>query len=345
MLVARHGPQPFDVVAQLGLDAFFASGGRAGRGGDFVTSPELGGLFGACLANALDGWWRALDEPDPFVVVEGGAGVGALARSVIAAAPACAPALRWVLVERSAPLRAQAASAMVLEPPTQLLGGPGGRGPVVGALDELPSGPFVGVVLANELLDDLPPVVAERTTEGWREVRVDGRDGRLEEVLVPSADVAHAAERWAPEAPVGARVPLARAAARWVQQARGALEAGRVVCVDYGARTTAELAERGGWLRTYRAHGRGSGWLDDLGLQDITYDVPADQLRPDEVATQAEALRSWGIEPLVAEARAAWHARSAMDLAALKARSRVQEADALLDPEGLGAFLVMTWRA
>jgi hypothetical protein len=42
----------------------------------------------------------------------------------------------------------------------------------------------------------------------------------------------------------------------------------------------------------------------------------------------------------VAEARAAWHGRTANDLAALAARSRVQEADALLDPAGLGAHTV-----
>jgi hypothetical protein len=39
-------------------------------------------------------------------------------------------------------------------------------------------------------------------------------------------------------------------------------------------------------------------------------------------------------------ARAAWHGRTATDLAAVAARSRVQEADALLDPAGLGAHRV-----
>jgi len=52
----------------------------AGRGGrDFVTSPEVGPLFGALVARALDGWWRDLDGPDPFLVVEAGEGDAALA--------------------------------------------------------------------------------------------------------------------------------------------------------------------------------------------------------------------------------------------------------------------------
>ena len=39
---------------------------RRGRaGGDFVTSPEVGPLFGALVARALDRWWRELGEPGP----------------------------------------------------------------------------------------------------------------------------------------------------------------------------------------------------------------------------------------------------------------------------------------
>ena len=61
--------------------------GRAGRRGDFITSPEVGPLFGAVVARALDAWWAEAGEPDVFTVVEAGAGPGTLARSVLAAAP------------------------------------------------------------------------------------------------------------------------------------------------------------------------------------------------------------------------------------------------------------------
>lgn len=348
-LVRRRGAVPADEVIDLALyseDGFYGSGGSAGRQGHFLTSVEVGPLFGVLVGRALDGWWRALDEPDPFVVVEGGAGAGTLARAVLAAPPGCAGALRWVCVERSARLRAEAAAHLPIEPPAQALGGPGGGGPVVTLLDDLPAGPFPGVVLANELLDNLPPVIAERTEAGWAEVRVGEEAGRLVEVFVPSAEVARSAERWAAGAPVGSRVPLARRAERWVERAAASLEAGWVVCLDYGAATTTELAQRGfdGWLRTYRGHGRGGGWLDDLGRQDITCDVPADQLRPATLETQADWLERLGIGGLAVDARRAWRGRAAIgDLVALQARSRVAEAAALTDRAGLGAFLVLTW--
>jgi len=123
-----------------------------------------------------------------------------------------------------------------------------------------------------------------------------------------------------------------------------------IAVVDYGA-PVGELAIRGqdGWLRTYRAQHRGTSPFVAPGFQDITADVPDEGLRRAAASaglsvltetTQAEWLRSLGVDELVEEARAAWHARTANDLAALTARSRVHEADALLDAGGLGAHRV-----
>ena len=52
--------------------------------------------------------------------------------------------------------------------------------------------------------------------------------------------------------------------------------------------------------------------------------------------TQAQFLQRWGIDELVEEGRAAWAAAAgAPDLAALRMRSRVREAESLLDPAGI----------
>jgi hypothetical protein len=60
--------------------------------------------------------------------------------------------------------------------------------------------------------------------------------------------------------------------------------------------------------------------------------------------SQAEWLRAWGIDELVAEGRAEWGERAHVgDLAAVEARSRVGESEALLDPAGLGGFRVLEW--
>src|SRR5690606_4426156 len=109
---------------------------------------------------------------------------------------------------------------------------------------------------------------------------------------------------------------------------------------DYGVRRTAELAARPveDWLRTYRTHERAGDPLADLGTADITTEVAVDQLeaavgRPATVQAQADWLRAGGIDALVDEGRRLWEERAGVgDLAAIRARSRIREAEALLDP-------------
>jgi SAM-dependent MidA family methyltransferase len=332
--VGRRGPLPFEEVVDLALYAdaggFYATGGRAGRRADFLTSPEVGPLFGAVVARALDTWWAEAGSPDEWTVVEAGAGPGTLARSILAAGPACAPALRYVLVERSAAQRA-------LHPRSPR---EGSARPIVESAGELPDRLGPCVVLANELLDNLAFGLLERTVDGWAEVHVGVEGDALVEVLVPTDEPPI-------DAPFGARVPRQDAAARWVRDAVAlAGPGGHVLAFDY-ASTTAELAARSWdeWVRTYRGHQRGVGPLEALGEQDITCEVALDQLpTPTRDRTQADWLRAHGIEALVEEGRRTWRERAAVgDLAAIRARSRVTEADALLDPSGLGAFRALEW--
>ncbi len=351
---------PYSVFVAAALDEFFTHGG-AGRGGaDFVTSPEVGSLFGALVARALDRWFVELGSPDPFIVVDAGAGRGRLARDVLRVGPASAPAMRYVMVERSAVLAAEQREHLTIEPWEDALGpflpspdGDGdpepvpGIGPIVTSLDDLPALAFDGVIIANELLDNLAFDVIERTAKGWKEIRV-GLDGE-QFVEVPVA----ADESLAPafDAPPGTRLPLQLGIEAWLAACATGLARGFVVVIDYAA-PAAVLATRGqsGWLRTYRAHQRGVAPLSAPGTQDVTTDVVTETLHRAArragftVAaemTQAEWLSSLGIEEMIGSSRREWDARAHIgDLAALAARSRVTEAAALTDPAGLGAHTV-----
>ena len=294
--------------ALYGPGGFYESGGRAGRrGASFVTSPETGPLFGAVVARALDAWWRAAGEPPEWVVVDAGAGPGTLARTVLAAEPDCAAALQLVCVERTAAQRA-------LHPEQ------------VTSTAVLPD--VADVIVANELLDNLPFGILERTDLGWEPVLVDDAGA-----TTPDGG--------------GPRIPLVDTAAAWVTAARRRLRpGGRLVALDYAA-PTAELVARPwtDWVRAFAGHERVDHPFAEPGSRDITVVVPWDQLPPPvRTATQAEWLRVHGIDDLVAEGRAHWDAHAAApDLAALRMRSRVREADALLDPDGLGGFWVGEW--
>ena len=355
--VARRGPIGFAELVDLALyhpeHGFYSRSGQAGRRGDFLTSPEVGPLFGAVLARAIDTWWTEMGEPEVLTVVEAGAGPGTLARAVLGAPPRCAAALRYVLVEAAAAQREQHRAHLPLELPEAAFAGvpdldedvelatpPSPPGPIVVSVPELPRVPGPCIVLANELLDNLPFGLHEHRAGSWHEVRVGLVGDRLAEVLVPVSSRRGAA-------PDGTRVPVQAAAAAWVHDARHlAGPEGRVVALDYCS-TTDELARRPWteWVRTYRGHARGQHPLEDLGRQDITCEVAVDQLPGRSVEQrQAEWLRRHGIEDLVEEGRALWRERAAIgDLAAVRARSRVIEAEALLDPDGLGGFHVLEW--
>lgn len=324
-----------DVALYDPVRGFYGANGAAGRRGDFLTSVEVGPLFGAVLARALDSWWDGLGRPDPYIVVEAGAGSGALADSILGAHPRCHEALSYVAVERSTRLRA----AHQDKPFTSLA--------------ELPTEPFAGAVIANELLDNLAFDLVERADDGWSEVRVGQREtGELEEVLEPARpEVAAVAESLAPASPAGSRIPVQSGAGAWLNAALDVVVRGRVVAFDYAVPSTSELAARPWteWLRTYAGHRRGGHPLEAPGAQDITAEVCVDQLAaaarpPDRDRSQAAFLRAHGIDQFWDDARRRWHASAAKgDLEAFRARSTVSEAAALTDTDGLGAFRALEW--
>jgi SAM-dependent MidA family methyltransferase len=144
-------------------------------------------------------------------------------------------------------------------------------------------------------------------------------------------------------------MPLQEQAVHWLMSAIDRLERGVVIAIDYGA-STAEIAARPemGWLRTFVGQERGGHPLDAPGSCDITTDVAVDQLgaavEPTVMATQRQVLERLGIDQLVEEGRKIWTENaSAPDVAALRARSRIGEAESLLQSGGLGDFIVLEW--
>jgi len=325
---AAGGAIPFSEFMSISLygeSGFYSVSGRAGRRGDFITSPEVGPLFGAVMARSLDAWWRELGEPGEFIVVDAGAGPGTLGRSIIAAAPQCSNALKYVAVEVSAAQRE-------LHPSD------------VESRSSMPSDQIIGVVLANELLDNLPFRLF--VFDGsWQEAYVAiGDGGSFVEILRTPASLPAGLPQLAPH---GARVPVQTQAAQWVVDTLRLINRGRLVVFDYCTPTTSELANRPWreWLRTFRQHERGGHYLQSPGEQDITSQVVIEQLPVStSVTTQADFLRDWGIDSLVGEGRKYWSRHgSAPDLAAMKMRSRISEAEALLALDGLGSFAVLQW--
>ena len=328
-IVAAGGAISFEHymgLALYGEGGFYQDGGKAGRRGDFITSPEVGPLFAAVIARYLDDCWTELGCPNSFDVVEVGAGPGTLARGIFDAQPKCMSALKYVAVEISKAQRA-------LHPG------------FVESGEVFPDRTIQGVVLANELLDNLPfkLFVYDGT---WKEAYVAlGDGGKFVEVL-RNVDVIP--EVLPLTAPLGSRAPIQAAASQWMLNVSQKLSRGKVLVFDYSSESTSEIAVAPWreWLRTYKDHERGVHYLLDAGTQDITTQVMVDQLMKAvpglSVTLQSDWLRRWGIDELVAEGNKYWQQhKSAPDIAAMKMHSRVNEAQALTSHDGLGAFSVL----
>ena len=260
---ANGGWLPFDRYMALALYApglgYYARAeqpfGRWPGASDFVTAPELTPLFGQALARQLA---QALAACDTDMVVEFGAGSGALAETVLEAiAPA---ALRhYAIVELSAVLRARQ---------TVRLARFGDR---VRWLDRLPDA-LTAVVIGNEVLDAMPVQLLVFDGGTWRErgvvVAGDGRFGWQDRptALRPPHDA---------EFPPGSVTELHAQAEAFVATVARTLRRGAAFFIDYGfpAAEYYHPQRVGGTLMCHRGHQADSDPLSDVGRKDITAHV------------------------------------------------------------------------
>ncbi|MGH2540225.1 MAG: SAM-dependent methyltransferase [Actinomycetota bacterium] len=169
-VIGLEGPIRFDRFMEMAL---YAPGGYYDRSpvgpgpdADFVTSPHVHPVFAQLVAEAIRDLHRTLGRPGQFDLVEIGAGDGTLMRALIPELTDLSP--RATAVERSPGARAS-------------LSGVGG----LDVRDSLPPPTRPTVLVAHEVLDNLPFRRFRATDEGARESYV-GRDAnRFVEVLEP----------------------------------------------------------------------------------------------------------------------------------------------------------------
>jgi SAM-dependent MidA family methyltransferase len=255
-----------------GLGYYSAGATKFGKDGDFVTAPELGPVFAACVAEAIAPVLRQIGPEALFF--ELGGGTGAFAQA----------ALKKLLELDALPDR-----YLILEPSAELRGRQQERlrerlSPMLYELVEWVDGPvphdWKGVLFANEVLDALPTSrFAIQGGDVFEEhVAVEGegfgRTLRPADAFLNQA-VRHLERGLGRRFEEGYRSEVLPQLPYWIQAVAGGMQRGAMLFVDYGyVRGEYYLPERrDGTLRAFQRHRMHGDVLAWPGLQDITASV------------------------------------------------------------------------
>jgi SAM-dependent MidA family methyltransferase len=313
--------------ALYGAEGFFAAG-DAGPAGHFRTSANASPLFAGALLRLISQVDDALGHPDPFDVVDIGAGRGellAVLRALLAS-----PSGRG----RSLPVRGRSLRERVRWVGVEVAPRPDGLPADIEWRRNAPDG-IVGLLLATEWLDNVPLDLAEVDEVGrLRRVLVDPKSG--EESLGGTVDAADTLWLWRWWPPL--REPGDRAEVGWPRDgawadAVASVRRGCALAVDYGHLRTARPVY--GTLTGFRG-GRQVTPVPD-GSCDVTAHVAMDSVAaaagsPYKILSQRVALRALGVDG----------GRPPLELAStdpagyLRALSAAGAAAELTDPAGLG---------
>lgn len=291
--IARSGGAiPFSRYMELalyapGLGYYSAGATKFGAAGDFITAPELGGLFAACMAEATAPVIRRYEGAGCFFELGGGS--GAFARHALPALAArnALPA-EYRILEPSADLRERQRRRLEAELPAELFAR-------LRWLDRLPEDDWVGVLFANEVLDALPATRFVMRAGEVMEQSVEVRDGRFvfgerpADMLVGGA-VRHLERSLGRAFDEGYVSELLPQLPYWLDAVCGSLVEGLVLFVDYGyPRSEFYLPERtDGTLLCHYRHRVHADPFHLPGLTDLTASV--------DFTALAEAGRHAGFE-------------------------------------------------
>ena len=235
--------------------------------GDFVTAPAHHPAFGRLVGRRVRQITEGLGSPRELVVVEMGAGDGALAEGILAELRESDRPLvpvQYRIVEPFVVWRQRQAARLERFAGT------------VEWVDDLDGcAPFTGAFVSNELLDAFPVHRVVHHAGRLRELWVTVVDGRL--VFEEDAPSTPALEEYFNAAgvspPNGVVVEVNLRLRPWARAVARRLEGGSFLTLDYGT-TAGELYGAGrGTLRAYREHSAAPDPLALPGLQDLTADV------------------------------------------------------------------------
>jgi len=273
-IAGNQAPLGFEQFMQMslyepGLGYYTSSQRKFGQHGDFVTAPEVSPLFGRCLALFCQQVMASIENP---VLVEFGAGSGRMAADILEQLEQleCLPEQYWIM-ELSAELQQRQMQTIEQSVPHLL--------ERVQWLQQLPSQPFNGVILANELLDAMPVhrfVVEQGQPQQWF-VNWSEQNKQWQTQIQPmQSDLLKQFEHIQKYLKVdfadGYESEISLAHSAWIKSAQQQMQQGVFLLIDYGyGRPEFYHPDRSmGTLMCHYKHRAHPDPFKMIGLQDIT---------------------------------------------------------------------------
>ncbi len=280
------------------LGYYSGEANKFGRGGDFVTAPEISPLFSQALANQV----AQVLQVTTSNVLELGAGTGKLAAGVLQRLATLGQLPQhYFILEVSANLRQRQQEYLQSLLPEDLF-------LRVQWLDRLPEA-FAGVVVGNEVLDAIPVHVVEWLAGQWLERGLIFNQ-QLTWQTRPLQDLSLVADIDSSQLPDGYITEVCPAATGLIASLANMLQQGVILMLDYGfsAREYYHPQRRQGTLMCHFQHYAHDDPLIYPGLQDITAHVNFTAMAEAALAqgiacagytTQAQFLMNCGILQLL----------------------------------------------
>ena len=307
-----------------------------GRTGDYFTSPLVHPIFGTLIGRQLQEVWVMLGRPDPFWVLEIGAGNGSLAcdvlRSIKEEDSDCFSSLNYVILDPTAGKGLEGDFGNEFSSRITRIRSSG-----------LPFKEFIGCILSNELIDAFPVH------------RVTFQQGKLYEIyvgldehgdfteVIGSPSTQQLEDRFkllGVTLSEGYRTEVNLRLPEWVQQLAGVFKRGVALMIDYGYEGLKFYAQERsmGTLSYYYNHVQTNNPYQRVGKQDMTSHVELTTLQHSAQengftllgnTTQRNFLFNLGFTHFVEHIKGQYSLRISRDI------------EILVDQEGLGGFRVI----
>ncbi|HLG38084.1 MAG TPA: SAM-dependent methyltransferase [Chitinophagaceae bacterium] len=233
---------------------------KIGKNGDFYTSANVSGLFGAMIGRQLEEMWN-LTGGKEFIVVEYGAGTGMLCHDILDYLKGNRKfysRLTYCIIEKS-PVMREKEKSLLQEKVCWC-----------NSIHELPA--FTGCVLSNEVVDNFS-VHRVMMRDVLMEIFVDYKEEGFTEVMKPATkELATYFAELNVVLPEDFCTEINLEAIEWIKEIGNCLKKGYVLTIDYGFPSSKLYHPRrcNGTLLCYHKHTLNDQLYKNIGEQDIT---------------------------------------------------------------------------